>query len=450
MAKKVFMIFIKGFLQAILVIICMALCCVGGFFGTRYYYTKKASDANTKQVENMIGEAQIDDCSKNLIYVWNEEKSRISACVLEVFDTEKNSMDYITIPTSGQITISPTMYKKISQVNQEIPQVFTLSKLCSFFDKGDDTAFGYGVLILEDFFDIDVSYYSVVNKEDFEAAFEAKEEEVDKNGNLEGASYSNKTDTIKDDDNDDNSSGTDPYAHDDRFATSDNYADATTASDTTTEYGATTEEPVSATTTVKVQQLTDSFLAEAAGHQDADSLKEFVQQQCEKIKSNLDIKNKLSYVEQYMEIDENSIVYHCVPGRYDDKTYIFDTDNATAMFRKCGVDSAAKGSEEEEASNDDDDDLSEGVKSELFNIVILNASRTQGVAAKWSEEMSLEGYNVKQIDNYDTLLTDSLIIVREEGQGEEFLKYFKNASIQVGTVPSGADAELIIGTNDIK
>lgn len=446
MAKKVFMIFIKGFLQAILVIICMALCCVGGFFGTRYYYTKKASNENSKQVENMIGEAQIDDCSKNLIYVWNEEKSRISACVLEVFDTEKNSMDYITIPTSGQITISPTMYKKISQVNQEIPQVFTLSKLCSFFDKGDDTAFGYGVLILEDFFDIDVSYYSVVNKEDFEAAFEAKEEEVDKNGNLEGASYSNKTDTIKDDDNDDNSSGTDPYAHDDRFATSDNYADATTASDTTTEYGATTEEPSSATTSVKVQQLKENFLSDAAQYQDADSLKEFVSKQCNNIKSNLDIKNKLSYVEQYLELNGSAIVYHCVPGRYDDKTYVFDIENATAMFRKCGVDSTNKEDEGDEASDDD----AEGVKSELFNIVILNASRTQGVAAKWSEEMSLEGYNVKQIDNYDTLLTDSLIIVREEGQGEEFLKYFKNASIQVGTVPSGADAELIIGTNDIK
>lgn len=447
MAKKVFMIFIKGFLQAILVIICMALCCVGGFFGTRYYYTKKASNENSKQVENMIGEAQIDDCSKNLIYVWNEEKSRISACVLEVFDTEKNSMDYITIPTSGQITISPTMYKKISQVNQEIPQVFTLSKLCSFFDKGDDTAFGYGVLILEDFFDIDVSYYSVVNKEDFEAAFEAKEEEVDKNGNLEGASYSNKTDTLEDDDNDDNSSGTDPYAHDDRFATSDNYADATTASDTTTEYGATTEEPSSATTSVKVQQLKESFLSDAAQYQDADSLKEFVSKQCNNIKSNLDIKNKLSYVEQYLELNGSAIVYHCVPGRYDDKTYVFDIEDATAMFRKCGVDSTNKEDEGDEASDDDD---AEGVKSELFNIVILNASRTQGVAAKWSEEMSLEGYNVKQIDNYDTLLTDSLIIVREEGQGEEFLKYFKNASIQVGTVPSGADAELIIGTNDIK
>lgn len=449
MAKKIFLIFIKGFLQAILVIICMVLCCVGGFFGTRYYYSQKSASDNSKQVESMIGEAQLDDCSKNLIYVWNDEKSRISACVLEVFDTEKNRMDYITIPTSGRITISPMMYKKISQVNQEIPQVFTLSKLCSFFDKGDDTAFGYGVLILEDFFDIDVSYYTVVNKTDFDAAFEAKEAEIDKNGNLEGASYSDDTDTKEDDGSKDDSGESDPYAHDDRFATADNYADATTAADTTTEYGATTEEPASGTTSVKVQQLKESFLSEAGACQDADSLKEFVQQQCEKIKSNLDIKNKLSYVDKYMELGDNSIVYHCVPGSYDEKTYVFDTDDATTMFRKCGVNSASKSDGEEDAS-DEEDDVSEGVNSELFNIVILNASQTQGVAAKWSEEMSLEGYNVKEIDNYDTLLTDSLIIVREEGQGEEFLKYFTNASIEVGTVPSGADAELIIGTNDIK
>lgn len=448
MAKKVFLIFIKGFLQAILVIVCMVLCCVGGFFGTRYYYSQKTASDNTRQVENMIGEAQLDDCSKNLIYVWNEEKSRISACVLEVFDTEKKSMDYITIPTSGQITISAGMYKKISQVNQEIPQVFTLSKLCSFFDKGDDTAFGYGVLILEDYFDIDVSYYTVVNKEEFETVFEAKEVEIDKYGNLEGASYSSDDTASGAADDTDGLEGADPYAHDDRFVTTDNYADATTTADTTTEYGATTEEPASATTSVKVQQLTKSFLSEVAQYQDADSLKEFVQQKCGNIKSNLDSKNKLSYVDKYLEIGENSLVYHCVPGSYDDKTYVFEIDNAMAMFRKCGVNSANK--EDEEDNADDEDDVSEGVKSELFNIVILNASRTQGVAAKWSEAMSLEGYNVKEIDNYDTLLTDSLIIVREEGQGEEFLKYFTNASIQVGTVPSGADAELIIGTNDIK
>ena len=80
----------------------------------------------------------------------------------------------------------------------------------------------------------------------------------------------------------------------------------------------------------------------------------------------------------------------------------------------------------------------------------MNSTQTAGVAANWSEEFTARGYNVKEVGNYSPQLTDTLIIVKEEGQGEEFLRFFTNASIEVGDVPSGADAKIIIGSNDIK
>ena len=445
MGKMIFKVFVKGFLQAIFVIVCMILCGVGGFFGTRFYYSKKADKENSAKAADMIGDAQIDEVSKNLIYVWNEDKGRISSCVLEVFDTNNKKLDYITIPTSGQITISADMYKKLYQVNQEIPQVFTLSKLCSYFDKGDDTSFGYGVLILEDYFDIDVSYYTVISEDVFEEMFESREVEIDENGEMEGVSYKYSSSTEEDNDEDE---GIDPYAHDDRFATTNNYADATTAAAGTTEAGATTEEPISSTTTVKVRVLKDSYLSDMSQYSEEKDLKDYVEGLCDKIKSNLDSSDKLSYVEPYLELSEGDIRYYCTPGSYDNKTYVFQLKNTSALFRKCNVD--RNQSAEEDAEEDSDDDTPEGLQSELFNLVILNSTGTSGVAAKWSEEMTQLGYNVKEVGNYQERLTDTLIIVSEEGQGEEFLKYFQNASIKVGTVPNGADAQIIIGTNDIK
>jgi hypothetical protein len=397
----------------------------------------------------MIGDAKVETVSKNLIYVVDEEKNKITNCVLEVYDTDKQTMRYITIPTKGQIVISSGIYKKLYQINQEIPQVFTLSKLCKYFDDGDDTAYGYGVILIEDYFDIDISYYTVVPEATFDQAFEQKEYTVDEEGRLKGVTYA--TASTSDTDDTDEADGDDPYEHDDRFATNSNYEDMTTedpAQTASTEYGATTEEPVVTQTKVDVNVLQSSFLEQMVQYADKSSLEDYMTTLFEPIKSNLGISDKLTYVDNYLGLSQDDIEYYCVPGYFDEKTYIFAEDESVALFRSLGVTSTSDAEDSE--SDEDTDDEAEGLSSELFHIVILNASNTSGVAASWSEKMTSNGYNVKEIGNYDSgVLTDSKIIVAKEGEGEEFLKYFTNATIEVGTLPDGVDAELVIGTNDI-
>lgn len=443
MGKKVLRIFIMGFVKAVVVLLSMILCAMIGFFGTRFYYKQKQNSANKKEAESLIGKAQMDEVSKNLIYVWDEDKSRITSCVLEVFDTEKNTMTYITIPVSSQIVMNASMYKKISQVNKEIPQVFTLSKLCSYFDDGDTKAYGYGVLILEDTFSIDISYYTVVDQDTFEEMFETKEVEIDGTGVIKGDTVSTSDESSENGKSD----SVDPYAHDDRFATSDNYADATTAANgTTAETEATTEAPEDVVTTVKIQQVKASYLEKVSAYTDKSEMADYVKEMCGKVKSNLDTKDKLSYVDKYLECSKD-ITYRCVPGSYSGKTYEVDLAQATKMLRNCRVDAVA-----DDSSSDDSDDSDDanGVDSQLFNIVILNSTGVQGVAAKWSDTLNLDGYNVKKVGNYTQRLEKTKIVVKEDGQGSEFMKYFDNAEIEVGTVPDGVDAQIIIGTNDVK
>ena len=315
--------------------------------------------------------------------------------------------------------------------------------LCSYFDDGDTKAYGYGVLILEDTFSIDISYYTVVDQDTFEEMFETKEVEIDGTGVIKGDTVSTSDESSENGKSD----SVDPYAHDDRFATSDNYADATTAANgTTAETEATTEAPEDVVTTVKIQQVKASYLEKVSAYTDKSEMADYVKEMCGKVKSNLDTKDKLSYVDKYLECSKD-ITYRCVPGSYSGKTYEVDLAQATKMLRNCRVDAVA-----DDSSSDDSDDSDDanGVDSQLFNIVILNSTGVQGVAAKWSDTLNLDGYNVKKVGNYTQRLEKTKIVVKEDGQGSEFMKYFDNAEIEVGTVPDGVDAQIIIGTNDVK
>ena len=440
MKKKVFQVFLKGFLQSIFVIVCMLVCCVGGYFGSRCYFMNKNESGSKTKAEDIIDDAQLDAISKNLIFVWDEDKGRITGCVLEVFDTEQNKLDYITIPTSGQITISSDMYKKIVLINSEIPQVFKLSKLCSYFDEGDDRAYGYGVLILEEYFNIDISYYTVVNAEQFDEMFDSKEHEIDNTGDIDSESYRYSKSTEEEEDED---AGSNPYEHDDRFV-SDSYADLTTQANSsgTTSMTTTTEEAEDTVTTVKVRMLKKGSFEQTSGMSE-NELSDYVREQCDLAKSNLDIDNKLSYVAGYMKLTEEDVRYHCIPGRYSNNVYQFHTQNATKLFKNCNVNEKPK--EKDTSSEKEKEKDVEPVE----DVVILNSTGTSGVAAGWSQTLTGKGFHVLEVGNYSTNLTDTKIVVAKKGQGEELLSYFSNAKIEVGEVPEGADAQIIIGQSDV-
>lgn len=460
MFKMMFKVFFKGFITTVLVIASLILCGTLGYFGSRTYFLDKAKRDHQKEVDKLIGKAQIDDVSRNLIYVYDKTKGKITGCVLEVLDTEANKLSYITIPTSGEITISRNLYKKIVQVNKEIPQVFRISQLCKYFSPGDDSAYGYGIILLEDYFGIDISYYTIVDSEDFAKAFENKKVQVKPDGTLVGAIYDSNVTTSDDTDSDseeasedDSDDGLDPYEHDDRFATNDSYADSTTADPTATTqvitdaYGnvlETTEEPRRDKTMVGVKKLKDSFVAEMSGYEDKDTLCEYFKSlyDNDNFKTNLDVKDKQSYADNYMELKPSSVQYFCIPGYYDGKFYSYDIENAKKLFKMCNVDLAKK----EEA----EDESTEETIPEVKKLVILNSTRTAGQAASWGEALEAYGYTITKVDNYDTQLADTKIIVAIDGQGEELLRYFNNASIEVGTVTDGADAVVIVGTNDIR
>jgi hypothetical protein len=119
-----------------------------------------------------ITEPSVDDVSKNLIFCYDSENHIISKLVLEVFHCERKQLTYITIPMSTQFTMTDVLYKKLIAVQPSIPQMIRLSTMIRYLDSS--VIFDYGVLMIEDMLDIDISYYSVIPTELYQSLFEER------------------------------------------------------------------------------------------------------------------------------------------------------------------------------------------------------------------------------------------------------------------------------------
>lgn len=91
----------------------------------------------------------------------------------------------------------------------------------------------------------------------------------------------------------------------------------------------------------------------------------------------------------------------------------------------------------------------EPISSVGHSIEVLNSTDTAGVAAGWKEKLTGEGFTVSDIGNYETeTLTSTKIIVTQDGMGQDLVGYFRNATVEVGTISSGAEIQIIVGTED--
>lgn len=91
----------------------------------------------------------------------------------------------------------------------------------------------------------------------------------------------------------------------------------------------------------------------------------------------------------------------------------------------------------------------EQISSVGHSIEVLNSTDVAGVAAKWQEKLNAAGFTVSQIGNYEAeTLTNTKIIVSQVGMGQDLAGQFKNATVEVGSISSGAEIQIIVGTED--
>ena len=169
-------IFIRGFLQSFFIVAILLIAGTIGYQTTmRLWNVPPKEDVKIevpKPTAVPITAPSVDEVSKNLIFCYDKDTHIISKLVLEIFHCERKQLTYITIPMSTQFTMSDILYKKMISVQPSIPQIFRLSTMARYLER--EQVFDYGVLVVEDMLQIDISYYTVLPVELYQAVFEEK------------------------------------------------------------------------------------------------------------------------------------------------------------------------------------------------------------------------------------------------------------------------------------
>ena len=90
-------------------------------------------------------------------------------------------------------------------------------------------------------------------------------------------------------------------------------------------------------------------------------------------------------------------------------------------------------------------------------ILVLNSTKTNGLALKWMNKLSGAGFTNISKGNYTgSHDAQTKIYVAEEGMGKDLVGYFTDAVIEVGSLSSGIDVStsgveifVVIGSNDV-
>ncbi|MCR5201655.1 MAG: LCP family protein [Lachnospiraceae bacterium] len=420
--KNVFLFFLKSLIKSLFLILVIIGVGVGSYFVSYKVLKTKQPKENSslKELEDIKSQAKTDKISKNLIFVI-DDKERVVALLLEVCNTETKNMDYVTIPVKTLYTIPAKMYRKLTLVSDQIPQVARITKLKQYFSNNKD-AYGYATLVVEKMTGVEFSYYTVLNKAEFKEKYTKKKSVKQKY--MDG----NKKKSVK----------MDTYV------------------------------------------MKDEYISKLLSYGD-DQLKieKFIKDDYEKIDSNLTVYSKIGYVEAYASISPECFHYWTLPAKKKGSSfYTIDTDVAKTYINNIinnkttytdsqfgqltgkGTSTSTESSDPEassETKSESGDTVivskpGDGEKASACKgkkIILLNGSKINGLAAKFKTRLSGNGFTVSKVGNYtNDVHTQTEIVVPKEGDYSDLESYFSNPKITVGTVDSGYDIKIILGTVD--
>jgi hypothetical protein len=279
-------LFIRGFVQSFFIVVILLGAGILGFRLTKYFLELPGEEAivayQGETVPESITVATIDDISKNLIYCYDEDTNEIIKIILEVFHCEDKKLTYITIPIRTRLTISDALYQDLVLVQPAIPQVMHLSSMVNYYDS--ETVLEYGVLIIEDLLDIDISYYTAIPQTTYDMIFTEK--------------------TIIPEE-------------------SSAFSDI-----------ATTKE------TIQVEAFREEYMEFLKTIQTEEELSTYIEQIYPSFQSNLSVAQKMNYLESYCLTPLKNIFFDIIRGNDSNSAYMIDHELVKQQLRELSADGA--------------------------------------------------------------------------------------------------------------
>ena len=367
MKKKSKTTFMRGFVKTFVYLLFYALLFAVGYKGTALYLQHNHKTKETKNgAVNITEEGKTPSVAFNLLFAIDEDAGCLKHMVLEVLNTNTDSLSYITIPLNSSITLSSDMYERAMNQNSEMPQIIRFSELGNFMEVGDFYEFSEAVL--EDYLDVDISFFTVMQNDDFNLVFKRNKEEN---------CYVFR-DTLK--------------AEIDEF----------------------TEEDI------------------------ITYMKAFYK----KTTCNIDLSKRLKYTPSLAGVNIDDVAFVSIPGEKLSGSYQINKNTTEKLFKKLKDGTTLA---EIRAVVGSSDAVSLGK-----NVMILNGSGVNGLAAEYKKKLEDAGYTVTGIDNYDSSDVETTEIqVKEDGLGIDLEQYFKSAEIeQTEDLPENIDIQIILGASE--
>lgn len=153
------------------------------------------------------------------------------------------------------------------------------------------------------------------------------------------------------------------------------------------------------------------------------------------------------------DLTTDSFIIRILQGSESDGVFTIDSQKASlqlsALIQQASSTSAKSDKKNSDTDDDSDNDRSDSDSdSKDLSIELFNAAYVEGIAGRWEGYLTSEGYSISMLSNYnDGPLSQTRIIVTEEGMGEDLLKYFPDAEISVENIDTGGDIRVYIGTD---
>lgn len=175
--------------------------------------------------------------------------------------------------------------------------------------------------------------------------------------------------------------------------------------------------------------------------------KEYVSNYYDTVKSNTSFNEVEKYLSRIRGVKGTDINYKILDGTEQNGTFIVDASEAKNVFDQ--ILSESGDLDAALATTTTAKKKSTKSSSKNVNIEIQNSTGITGLASRWKDKLSEDGYTIGLVQtNRSGALTHTKIIVAKKGLGKDLKKYFKNPQYQVGTVSSGLKICIIIGTED--
>ncbi|MDO4977096.1 MAG: LCP family protein [Eubacteriales bacterium] len=151
---------------------------------------------------------------------------------------------------------------------------------------------------------------------------------------------------------------------------------------------------------------------------------------------------------------KDSMTFRILQGGETDKVFAIDSQKAQLQISTL-MKQAASYKKSSKLGKDSDDDSKETsfdeekADSKDLSIEIYNVAYVQGIAGEWQSYLEDKGYNITLVDTYqqEGPISTTRIKVVKDGIGEDLLEFFPGAEISVGSIDTGGDIQIYIGTD---